>query len=247
MTTWIAHLRIAENLLNDIDGLDPSYFAIGNVAPDSGIWNEATQCFEPPVETTHFLISHEDQWPYADLKFYREYLKEEAKVTPDDERLALMWGYFFHLVADNLWDHHIGRLTKDRFSAEFESDPDFIWEVKRDWYGLDLHYVRHHPDAFYWRVFLKCEYRQDYLDFLTPEAINQRLEYINSLYQRTDEEIETKYGNRPDKYLSEEDMNTFIDETTNHLIGIYEHLKLDKSGSRSNFSALELMQDLGEL
>ena len=219
----------------------------GHVAPDPGVWNDPMKRFEPPVETPHFLVSHDAQWPYADLKFYREYLEDEAQVTPKYERLSMLWGYFFHLVADNLWDHHIGRPTKDRFLAELERDSDFIWEVKRDWYGLDLHYVRHHTNGFYWRVFLKCEYRQDYLNFLKPEAINQRLEYIKTLYQRTDEEIETRLGNRPDKYLSEGEMNTFIEETTNQLIRIYQHLKLDKSDSRVYSSVLEMMRDLGEL
>jgi len=37
LATWIAHLRLAENLLERIPGLDAAQFAIGNVAPDSGI------------------------------------------------------------------------------------------------------------------------------------------------------------------------------------------------------------------
>jgi hypothetical protein len=40
MATWIAHLRLAENLLERIPGLDEAQFAIGNVAPDSGIPDE---------------------------------------------------------------------------------------------------------------------------------------------------------------------------------------------------------------
>ncbi len=241
MATWIAHLRLAENLLNEIGGLDPYYFAIGNVAPDSGIWNEDTKRFEPPVEDTHFLVSHDDQWPYADLKFYREYLAGAAKGTSDIGLLSMLWGYFFHLVADNLWDHHIGRPTRERFAVEFDKDPEFIWEVKRDWYGLDLHYVRTHPEALYWRVFLECEYRQDCLDFLAPEAINQRLEYIKTLYQRKDEKIEKNYGNRPDKYLVENEMNDFVDETTHQLFGIYHHLTLNTIGSLDCSSSLELL------
>lgn len=37
MATWIVHLRLAERLLPLIQGLDEAYFAIGSVAPDSGI------------------------------------------------------------------------------------------------------------------------------------------------------------------------------------------------------------------
>ena len=35
MTTWIALLRIAENLLGAISGPDATQFAIGGIAPDS--------------------------------------------------------------------------------------------------------------------------------------------------------------------------------------------------------------------
>ena len=40
MATWIAHLRIAENLLELIPNLDAGQFAIGNIAPDAGIPDE---------------------------------------------------------------------------------------------------------------------------------------------------------------------------------------------------------------
>jgi len=45
MASWIVHLRIAELLLGMIDGLDAPYFAIGNIAPDSGIPDENWENF----------------------------------------------------------------------------------------------------------------------------------------------------------------------------------------------------------
>ncbi len=53
MATWIVHLRIAENLLACIPALDAAQFAIGNVAPDSGIPDEKWEKFDPPPEVTH--------------------------------------------------------------------------------------------------------------------------------------------------------------------------------------------------
>ena len=35
MATWIAHLRIAENLLGAISAPDATQFATGSIAPDS--------------------------------------------------------------------------------------------------------------------------------------------------------------------------------------------------------------------
>jgi len=47
---------LAENLLGLIEGLDPAYFAIGNVAPDSGVPDENWENFDPPPEITHFRV-----------------------------------------------------------------------------------------------------------------------------------------------------------------------------------------------
>jgi hypothetical protein len=56
MATWITHLRIADNLLPLIAGLDEEYFAIGNLAPDSGVPDENWENFEPPPSITHCLL-----------------------------------------------------------------------------------------------------------------------------------------------------------------------------------------------
>jgi hypothetical protein len=84
MATWIAHLRIAENLLARIPRLDPGQFAIGNIAPDAGIPDENWENFNPPPAVTHFKRSQSVHKDIADLDFYREYL---ANVSPDDAGL----------------------------------------------------------------------------------------------------------------------------------------------------------------
>lgn len=55
MAIWIAHLRLAENLLARIPNLDEAQFAIGNIAPDSGVPDEKWEHFDPPKEVTHFV------------------------------------------------------------------------------------------------------------------------------------------------------------------------------------------------
>jgi hypothetical protein len=240
MASWIVHLRLAENLLNLIDGLDPAYFATGNIAPDSGIPDENWENFDPPPEILHFKASGDDGWRLADLEFYRQHLHSQKENPLDTEHFSFLLGYFFHLVTDNLWDEQIGKPTSERFAKEFETDPKFIWQVKRDWYGLDFEHVRNKPESIYWRVFLDCEYNQDYLEFLPREAVQQRLAYIKELYQRTDEKIEEWYGDRPDKYLSEQEMDEFIQGTTEKLYRIYNHLWLENVGIPNISSSLGL-------
>ncbi|MBC8249620.1 MAG: zinc dependent phospholipase C family protein, partial [Anaerolineales bacterium] len=179
MATWIAHLRLAENLLEKIEGLDAAWFAIGSIAPDSGIPDENWENFTPPKEVSHFIVpSDDDPWRIVDLEFYRRYLLPMHWPSADAARFSFFLGYFLHLVTDNLWNQQIGRPTVTRFKAEFEADPKFIWQVKRDWYGLDFIYLRDHPESLFWRVFLDCEYTWDYqLAFMPAEGLRRQVDY----------------------------------------------------------------------
>ncbi len=228
-----------------IGGLDTHQFAIGNVAPDSGIPDEKWEKFEPPVKVTHFQTSSDSRLPIADLEFYGRYLAPLGQPEVDEARFSFLLGYFFHLVTDNLWAEQIVGPTKARFAAELEADPGFVWEIKRDWYGLDFLYVRSHPDSMFWQVFLDCVYTEDYLDFMPQEAVRQRLEYIRTLYQRTDEEIEKWYCERPRKYLSKVEMEGFVGETTRRLHRIYRYLWEEGVNASGFSSALEFPLDEG--
>src|SRR5690349_18792534 len=98
MATWIAHLRLAENLLERIPNLDEAQFAIGNLAPDSGLPDEKWEHFDPPKEVTHFLRNGTSESDIHDLEFYRKYLADVS--AQEVGRFSLRLGYFFHLLAD---------------------------------------------------------------------------------------------------------------------------------------------------
>ena len=245
MATWIAHLRIAENLLERIPNLDPGQFAIGNVAPDSGIPDEKWEKFDPPPQVTHFKRSKSVHKDIADLDFYRGYL---ADIPPVDEpRFSFRLGYFFHLITDNLWTIEVGRPTSERWAEQFAADTKFIWEVKEDWYGLDHIYVREHPDCLYWRVFLDTEpfdATQDKpasaeLDFLPPKALPHQLKHIKSFYQRDDDEIKAMMA-RPMIYLSQSEMDRFVTTATERIYDIYQMLWPSPPILDGKVSALEL-------
>jgi hypothetical protein len=236
MASWIVHLRIAENLLSRIPALDENMFAVGNIAPDSGIPDEKWEHFSPPPEITHFQTPDDIHRNCADLNFYRDYL---ASIDPQNDPAGYSFGlgYFFHLITDNLWSIRVGRPTKERFSAQFVADKDFIWEVKKDWYGLDFLYVRNHPEGLFWRVFLDSSYRRADFDFLPSEAVQQRIAYIKSYYQRRDEEIQSMC-NRPFIYLTKEEMDAFVGDTSNQLAAIFEKIYIHKVDTGKHSSAL---------
>lgn len=239
MATWIVHLRIADSLLQLIEGLDEAYFSIGNIAPDSGIPDEKWEKFDPSPKILHFLQENSNTTRCADLDFYRSNLAPFNKWIVYDQNFSFRLGYFFHLITDNLWDQKIGIPTQNRFNTEFEADPKFIWEVKRDWYGLDFEYVRQTPGSLFWRIFLNSEYDNDFLDFLPKAAISERIDYIKKFYQRRDEPIENRYIKRPGLYLSNVELNNFLTDSVNFLFKTYQYLQKNPDFS-NECSVLEL-------
>ena len=237
MATWIAHLRIAENLLGYIPNLDAAQFAIGNVAPDSGIPDEKWEKFDPPPQVTHFKRSDSVHKDIADLDFYRGYLADVS--SQDTARFSFRLGYFFHLITDNLWTILIGKPTQERYPEQFAADKDFIWEVKLDWYGLDHLYIRTHPDCLYWRVFLGAEPESADLDFLPPQALLHQLKHIKSYYQRRDEKTDAMCA-RPMIYLPKAKMDAFVHEATERIQKIYHILWPVPPVTNDLVSALEL-------
>jgi hypothetical protein len=241
MATWMAHLRIAENLLDDIPGLDAAQFAIGGIAPDSGIPDENWEKFEPSPQVTHFKRSASIHKDIADLDFYRKYL---TNISPQDApRFSFRLGYFFHLITDNLWTIKVGRPTEEKYQDRFTADKNFIWEVKKDWYGLDQIYVRSHPNSIFWHVFLNAQPESANLDFLPSEALTRQLKHIKSFYQRHDKDIDEMCA-RPFVYLSAVEMDTFIIGTTYQLKKIYHALWPNPPGLDGLYSALELTMSL---
>ena len=240
-------MRLAENLLGLIAdrsaersrrSLEPASFVVGSIAPDSGMPDEKWESFTPPPEVTHFRAPKGVHFELADLEFYRRYLLP-LREAPGARPFSFRLGYFFHLVTDNLWSIKIGRPTQEEFKQQFAADKNFIWEVKKDWYGLDFIYVRDHPDCLFWRVFLNCQADTCGLDFLLPEGLNWVVAHIQQYYRRTDKKIQTLY-NRPYIYLSQAEMDRFVIETTQHLARIYKRLWSVSSETGELFSALSL-------
>lgn len=111
---------------------------------------------------------------------------------------------------------------RKRFAEELK-DPGFIWEVKQDWYGLDLIHVRDTPDSLFWRVFLQAEPTAFDLDYLPKHALEHQLNYIKTFYQRTDDDIIAMYY-RPYIYLSQAEMDSFVSNASDTIYQAYQHL-----------------------
>ena len=240
MATWIVHLRIAENLLSKIPGLDENAFTLGNVAPDSGIPDEKWEKFDPPPAVTHFQPADNSVFRCADLEFFRSYLLPLRSGTPPADLFSMRLGYFFHLVTDNLWYAQVGKPAHDRWRADFSSESQFWNEIKSDWYGLDHSYVRSQPDCLFWRVLVNCAYTENHLPFLPPQAIKHQLAHIQNYYRREDKDIKAMLT-RPFRYLSAAHVTTFVTEISSKLEKIYQHLWAGAAVCTEGISALQTL------
>lgn len=213
MGTWMSHFRIAERVLNELPGLDPRSFVIGNVAPDSGRPNHDWTSFEPPKSVTHFLQTGEDEGRIRDLTFYHQYVQPLRGGDP--AAYSFMLGYFMHLVTDNLWMHLIGEPTERQFAAEFAQDRAGTWErVKDDWYELDHKYLRDHPDHVFGRLVVGTPNPPSPFVFLPSEALAYRLDDLREFYGES--------GNltldRAYPYLSEASMDRLVEDGARALL-----------------------------
>lgn len=222
MGTWIAHLRVAENLLPHFPELDEVTFAFGNLSPDSGLPNADWTEFDPPKEVTHFLRKGEGEDAIHDLVFYEQYV---ANIRPEEniKLYSFRLGYFFHLVCDLMWAKRIGVTTKQEFKRLFESNPKEALElIKDDWYGLDQLYVRDYPENIFWRVILPSPDPPSYLPFVKNEALHQQYDHIRKYYSEPEDEW---FLSIPYQYLNEKTMTQMVNDSTEAALFIHEKLR----------------------
>ena len=243
MASWMVHLRLAEKLLDKIDNLDAELFGIGNIAPDSGVPDEKWQNFDPPKEITHLQNTNEAYYWARDLEFYRTYLAGQ-EIREDRQKFSFLLGYFFHLVTDNLWTLNIWRPSKQRYLSQMSSESELGKEVKYDWYGLDFRYVLDHPDCFFWRVFKASKYPPSYLAYFPEGAIEANMDYIKKFYSQAEKDIPANYRIKDNKYLTSQEMDAFILESTETLYMIYYLIWEAGVGVEGMESALELLKGL---
>ncbi len=242
MGTWISHLRIAEQLLTIIPQLDETAFIYGNLAPDSGLPNADWTAFDPPKEVTHFLKPGEDEGRIKDLEFYREYLADLA--TDDQHQYSFVLGYFMHLLCDNLWSRWIVSASKRDYAQLLAERGYEAWGIlKDDWYGLDVIYVREHPDCSFWRVLMRTPNPPAMLPFITEAGLHHELNHIRQFYSRPD--LAWVLG-RPYPYLNEMTMTRFVDDAARVLAKIWaQRAQLDHIDHSSSALALLAEEELG--
>ncbi|MCL2671335.1 MAG: zinc dependent phospholipase C family protein [Clostridiales bacterium] len=202
MASWMAHLRIADQLLDGLGALPRAHFVVGNIAPDSGEPNADWSAFSPPTELSHWTLPGAPRDSGAER--FRE--KHLAAAMPPDA-FAFCLGYYAHLLTDYIWRRDVYLPQAARYAEEFARDADFIWEIKRDWYDLDHLYYRKHPDFRAFAIFAGVgAFPNIYLDYFSETAFEKRIAYIADFYRGFDGDLDRVYP-----YFTKAEMDAFVD------------------------------------
>jgi len=210
MATWIAHMRIAEHFMETYGSLNNTAFLVGNIAPDSGVPNKDWSVFTPNPSTTHWKTTGD-----IDAEgFEHEYLQTKC------EKYPFYLGYYFHLLTDIEWSKLFSKKTKEQLYAEgLKADNNFIWTIKKDWYGQDHVYLQQHKNSVFFTHFAKIEtFPNIYLDYFPNEAFMHRIKYITDFYM---DNHETENLSREFPFLSKEEMDEFVSNTISVLESKY--------------------------
>lgn len=209
MATWIAHMRVAEYLMKKYDKLNNHYFLVGNIGPDCGVPNEDWSSFTPNKDITHWSSNDGKNIDADDFK--NNYLNIK------DDKYLFYLGYYFHLITDIEWLKLYNRKKLDPLYYEnLNKDKNFIWTIKKDWYGQDHLFLQNNPNFIFYTMFSSItEFNNIFFDFFPQEAFIRQIKYITDFYLSSTED-----PNRNFPYLSKYEMDNFVDETINVLLNI---------------------------
>lgn len=203
MATWIAHLRIADKILNEIKILSQEDFIVGNIGPDCGVPNEDWSQFSPPTEISHWRKNDSKKIAYED--FYNQYCT--------NNKSDFYFGYYIHLFTDHLWGEIIYKKKKAQYKNELELNADFIWLMKEDWYDLDKVYLNENILNSY-EIFKRINaFENKYFDFYPDNAFTRQIQYITNFYESRDRNITRDF-----KYLHKSEMDSFVEEAVQRIL-----------------------------
>jgi hypothetical protein len=116
-----------------------------------------------------------------------------------------------------LWANGIVRPSIDRFWCLYdENRKTWIWTLKKDWYDLDYLYIKRNPEFRAFSIYKNAVgFRNDYMDIFGAGAFENRRKYIVDFYSGESENLEREYT-----YLKEEEMDRFVEESTDRITQI---------------------------
>jgi len=215
MASWMVHLRVADALLDNFDGLDETAFVVGNIAPDSGVPTPDWSAYVPDKNTSHFKRKYADgKTEISPEGFAEQYFTREMQAGYERKQYAFYLGYYVHLLTDVLWKQEVWYPSVEKYRAAYEADPkDMTRKWKKDWYDLDFLYLRDNPDFRAFQIYEQAVgFENDYLDIFAKDAFDDRRKYITEFYRSKREHLDREY-----LYLSKKQMDKFVVDAVEYI------------------------------
>jgi len=195
-------MRIAEHFMQKNPNLNNPAFLVGNIGPDCGVPNDDWTLFIPDTKITHWWSS---DGAYIDTEDFKE-----RYLTNPDVRYPFYWGYYFHLLADIEWSKlYEVKKIEPVYADGLKADKDFIWIIKKDWYGQDHLFLQRNPDFIFYSMFSKIhDFDNTYFDVYPKNAFIDRVRYITDFYLSANENPDREFP-----FLSKAEMDDFVKNT----------------------------------
>lgn len=237
MASWMIHFRVAQALMDagalggEPDAIITAAFAMGNIAPDSGVPDPSGQGYTPNKDTSHVMRAFESGLrDRCDTEgFAAAYLAPSADGNiPDPEAIAFYLGYLSHLATDNAWLSRIVIPAKERFAhLRTEGGQEtpasvarFYAFLKKDWYDMDFLYLKHHADLPVYAAFLSAPpFENRYLPYFARDAFEARRAGIADFYRQGVAQVVER-----ETYLSEEELSAFVSDVAQKILSDFGHL-----------------------
>lgn len=201
MATWGVHLRIARKFLDTIDEKYHREFVIGSVAPDCGYGvKDSFGEFTPPPTVTHWSPSGmKCDCRYTD--FYNAYL-----TSAKDNDYWFYLGYYVHLLTDIIWSKSMYMPTMERYTKEYEQNPEFLKVIKKDWNDIDVEYLRNLKEHPVFDILKNAGEIKRYLAYYEEEQLTRQIKFIVDYYENYGEVTDREY-----QYATPDELENFVE------------------------------------
>ena len=219
MSNTIAHLAVANRILKECPTLvqDVDAFYLGSVAPDT--IGSKVDCSREDKKRVHLRDGIRDAEWLNDEKMciFKDSIRHFAGEHISKEigsRRDFNIGYLVHLLTDE-WNHRTIRQTMLKKANEIsvlESDRGFFYMMTNDLEALDNYLLNNNEEVDNIIAnLLKQEVQHDLKGFIEKEYIERSIQWWSNSYL-------VNITQRELKYISETDIEDFIDVATKEIL-----------------------------